>query len=344
MNYAIILAGGTGTRFWPASRGMEPKQFLEVCSKTPMLAETVKRIKGLMAERNVYIAANRLHRNKISRCLKTFCLPKNNVFLEPEGKNTLAPIGFLTWKISKVNKDAVIIVLPCDHFIKDKAKFQKTFKKAVTVARQGYIVTLGVRPSRPETGYGYLESSGKIKGLGCLGVKRFVEKPNLGVAKKIFRNKKYYWNSGMFIFRADTFLNELRRWAPQVYRIVSAESEKKVKILWKKLPSLSIDYGVMEKTDKIALLPTDFGWVDLGSWQAVEEVIGKDRNNNIFKGNCVDLESQSSLVWGQKRLVATAGLHNIVIVDTPDALLVCAKDKTQDVKKLVQLMQRKGKI
>lgn len=343
MDYAIILAGGTGSRFWPVSRTLEPKQFLEVCSKNSMLADTLKRIAGYVARGNIYIAANSLHRDKILECLKNFHLPQKNVFFEPEGKNTLAPIGFLSWKISKIHKDAVIIVLPCDHFIEDKKKFRKSLKKAVDIARRGYIVTLGIKPRRPETGYGYLQSAKKIKGQRFLGVKKFIEKPTLKVATKIFRNKDYYWNSGMFIFRADILLNELKRWAPQVYRIISANTEK-ARSLWGRLPALSIDYGVMEKTDKIALLPADFGWVDLGSWRAVEELLGKDQNNNIFKGNCLDLESKNLLVWGHSRLVATVGLDNLVIVDAPNALLVCAKDKTQDVKKIVQLLERRRSI
>jgi mannose-1-phosphate guanylyltransferase len=342
MNYVIILAGGIGSRFWPLSRDIEPKQFLEVYSKTPMLAQTLKRIEGFVASENIYVAANRLHKDKISQSLSDFCLPKKNVFLEPEGKNTLAPIGFLSHKINRIHKDAVIMVLPCDHFIRDKKKFQKFLKKATDIARQGYIVTMGIKPVRPETGYGYLESAEKIKGLECLCVKKFIEKPALDVAKKIFRNKKYYWNGGMFIFRADTLLNEIKRLCPQVYRIISKERESEVKALWRKLPSLSIDYGVMEKTRRIVLLPADFGWVDVGSWQAVAGLIVKDRNNNIFKGNCVDLESKNSLVWGHRRLVATVGLNNIVIVDTPDALLVCAKDKTQDVKRLVEKLKIKN--
>lgn len=342
MNYAIILAGGIGSRFWPLSRSVEPKQFLEVCSKTPLLAQTLKRTRSLIPVKNIYLAANKLHRKRILQCLRASSLPAYNIFLEPEAKNTFAPIGLLSARIYSLDKKAVVAVLPCDHFIKDKERFLRLLKRGLEIADSGYIVTMGIRPTRPETGYGYIRARGKIKQSGCLRARAFIEKPDIKKAKRFLNDKRYFWNGGIFIFKAEVLLQEIRKFMPNAFKSLMklAGSPAAIAKEWHLLPSLSIDYAIMEKTKKMALLPADFGWVDVGSWQAVEEVIGKGRNNNIFKGNCIDLESKNSLVWGQKRLVATVGLNNIVIVDTPDALLVCAKDKTQEVKRLVQKLQQ----
>jgi mannose-1-phosphate guanylyltransferase/mannose-6-phosphate isomerase len=343
MNYAIILAGGIGSRFWPLSTELEPKQFLEFCSKTPMLTQTLERARRCIPNKNIYLAANKLHRVKITRCLKALSVSANNIFFEPTAKNTFAPIAFLSARIYSRDKEAVIVVLPCDHFIKDKEKFSRLIKKGLEVARQDYIVTLGVRPTRPETGYGYIWAAGKInKSAGGLRVQAFIEKPNIQKARQFLRQKRYFWNSGIFIFKAAVLLQEIEKFMPAAFRRIMKLTKAPAAAItkyWHGLPSLSIDYAIMEKTRKMVLLPADFGWVDVGSWQAVEEVIGQDRKNNIFKGSCIDLESRNLLVWGHDRLVATVGLDNLVIVDTPDALLVCAKNRTQDVKRLVQKLQ-----
>jgi len=343
MNYAIILAGGVGSRFWPLSRSLEPKQFLEVCSKKPMLAQTLGRVRGCIPAKNIYLAANKLHKAKISKCLKGLSVSARNLFLEPEAKNTFAPIGVLSARIYSMDKEAVVLVLPCDHIIKQKDKFLRLIKRGMEIARQNYIVTLGIRPIRPETGYGYIRTAGRIGKSRSLRAQAFIEKPTLKKAKQLIRNGRYFWNGGIFIFKAAVLLEEIKKFTPAAFKKITklAQSSLATKKQWHALPKVSIDYAIMERTKRMALLPADFGWVDVGSWQAVAEVIGKDRNNNIFKGNCLDLESKNSLVWAHSRLVATIGLDNIVIVDTPDALLVCAKKKTQDVKKLVQKLQQK---
>ncbi len=343
MNYAIILAGGVGSRFWPLSRSVEPKQFLEVCSKKPMITQTILRIRKCIVGKNIYLAANKLHKAKILQCLKGISA---KTFFEPEGKNTFAPIGFLSAKIYSFDKEAVIIVLPCDHFIKNEAKFLCSLKKGIEIALQGYIVTMGIRPSRAETGYGYIRASSKIDRSGCLRAQAFIEKPDIKKAQRLLNDKRYFWNGGIFIFKASVLVEEIKKLMPAAFKTILklTQGSSAISRHWHMLPSLSIDYAIMEKTKRMALLPVDFGWVDLGSWQAVAEIIGKDRNNNVFKGNCIDLESKNSLVWGQERLIATVGLKDVVVVDTPDALLVCAKDKTQEVKKLAQSLKRKNKF
>jgi mannose-1-phosphate guanylyltransferase len=308
-----------------------------------MLAQTLQRIKGCIPGKNIYLAANKLHRVRILGCLRALSVPPRNIFFEPEAKNTFAPIGFLSARIYSLDEQAVIAVLPSDHFIKHKEKFLRLLKAGMEIARLDYVVTMGVRPTRPETGYGYIRASGRINKSRCLRAQAFIEKPNIGRTRRFLKDRRYFWNSGIFIFKAAVLLEEIEKFMPAAYKTIMklAQGSSAIAKYWHTLPSLSIDYAIMEKTKRMVLLQADFGWVDVGSWQAVEEVIGKDRNNNIFKGNCIDFESKNSLVWGHSRLVATVGLNNIVIVDTPDALLVCAKEKTQEVKKLVQLLERR---
>lgn len=219
-------------------------------------------------------------------------------------------------------------------------------KKGINIARQGYIVTLGIPPARPETGYGYIKTGPISKGSGrelFYKVDRYIEKPSLSKAKKLIRDKRYYWNSGIFIFKPEVMLGEIKRFQPGTYRII-----KKIKLgsnlnkSWSQFPNISIDYGIMEMTKRTALVPADYGWKDVGSWEIIEEVLKKDKSGNILIGNCILLKSKNNLIWSENRLVAALGLENIIIVNTKDALLVCAKDKAQEVKKLVQILKNKN--
>ncbi len=341
MNYAIILAGGTGTRFWPLSRELEPKQFLNVCSSKPMIEEAIDRISPLIKKENIYIATSRIYNQKIRKCLKRLNISSSNILFEPESKNTFAPIAVLSKNINNLDSDAVIVVLPSDHFIKYQNRFLKLLSRGIEIARSGYIVSLGIPPKRPETGYGYIKTKSKIKNFYL--IEKFIEKPDLIQAKKFIADKRYYWNGGIFIFRPQVMLEEIKKFAPRVYKItIQIKNKKDFNRLWPKLPSISIDYAIMEKTKRIALLPADCGWMDLGSWEAIGEIAKKDKNGNIFQGKSIDIGSKDTLVWSGKRLVTTLGLDNIIIVDTEDALLVCRKDRSQDVKKAVRLLKQKN--
>jgi len=340
VNYAIILAGGVGSRFWPLSRQSRPKQFLNICSENPLLVDTVRRISAIVKKENVYIASGSMHKTTLKKCLGGLGIPLGNIFLEPQGKNTLAPIAVLTNKIYSQDKDALIGVLPSDHFIKETPKFIATLTRAFNIARYAYIVTMGIKPLRAETGYGYIKAEEKIHipavGL-CYKAQRFIEKPDIAKAKAFIKDGRYYWNSGMFIFKAAVMLGEIKKFMPQAYRLIkSIKNEKDSAKIWPKLPSISIDYAIMEKTVKAVVLPADYSWTDLGSWQALEEIMPQDKRRNVLKGNCFDIGSSNIFVWSAKSLTATVGLKDIIIVDTDDALLVCHKDKAQDVKKLVQ--------
>jgi len=344
MNFAVILAGGIGSRFWPLSSATQPKQFLNLFSKRPLLTESLDRLGHLIDKNKIYIATNKIYRKSINACTRRSGIPSKNFLFEPQGKNTFAPIAILSSMICNKDKDAIIMALPSDHFIKDKNKFIRALKGALGLAKAGYIVTLGIAPDRPEAGYGYIKVNSKLKTQNSkvFNVERFIEKPDLEKAKKFAKDKRFYWNSGIFIFQAKTFLEEVRRYVPGVYQILTKIKDKKdLKRYWFKLPSISIDYAIMEKTKKLALVPLSCGWSDLGSWKAIEEIMQKDKNGNIFRGKHIDLGSRNTTVWTEKRLVATIGLRDIIIVDTDRGLLVCHKDKAQDVKKITQALKNK---
>jgi mannose-1-phosphate guanylyltransferase/mannose-6-phosphate isomerase len=346
VNYAIILAGGTGSRFWPLSRTAEPKQFLNICSAKPMIEETIARISNLIKKENIYIATNEIHNQKIKNCIKKLGIPLKNIFLEPSAKNTLAPISILSDRIKALDSEAVIMVLPSDHLVKRPKVFLKILKNGICVAKQGFIVTLGIPSDRPETGYGYIKAGEKYKYRGVkwfYKVDRYIEKPQLAAAKKMIQDKRYYWNSGIFIFRPEVMLGEVKKFKNGAYKLIARMNDRNgLKNLWHRLPSISVDYAIMEKTKKIALLPANYGWMDIGSWEAVAQILKKDKDDNIYIGNCISLENENTLVWSNNRLVATLGLRDVVIVNTKDALLVCAKDKVQDVKKLVRILKEKN--
>lgn len=345
MNYVVILAGGSGTRFWPLSRKGQPKQFLSLCSDRPMLEQVVSRIRILIKKNNIFIASNRKYQKNINSCLSRLQVPARNVFFEPEGKNTLAPIAVMSRLISLADKEAVIAVLPSDHYIRNVPKFLANLSSAYETAKKGYIVTLGIVPKRPETGYGYIKimPGKKIPGSAAHKVERLIEKPDLSSAKKLIKDKRFYWNSGMFIFKPDTFLQEVKKHSPRDYKVIEKIKNKKdATRLWKKLASISVDYAIMEKTSKMALIQAGFDWTDLGSWEALHAFAKKDRSGNVFQGKCLDLGSNGTLCWSRDGLLATIGLRNIIVVSTKEATLVCAKEKSQEVKKIVDLLKLKG--
>ncbi|MDD2752096.1 MAG: mannose-1-phosphate guanylyltransferase, partial [Candidatus Omnitrophica bacterium] len=223
MNYAIILAGGSGTRFWPLSRKKQPKQFLNLCSSQPMIEETIRRIAGLIDRKNIYIATNKIYEKNIRACLNKLKIPIGNAFFEPDARNTFAPIALLSKKIYGVDRNAVVLVLPSDHYIKEESKCLQAYKKAISTAQKGFIVTIGVKPTHPETGYGYIKirlQDGKIACSQAYKVERFLEKPQIELAKKFIRDNKYYWNAGMFIFRAQTLLEEIKKLLPAQYKLL----------------------------------------------------------------------------------------------------------------------------
>jgi len=344
MNYAVILAGGVGSRFWPFSRELEPKQFMKIIGEASLLQATIQRLKGVVEARRVYIITNNIYFYEVKAQIAKFRIPDKNIILEPQGKNTAPAVGLCAKLISRIDQDAVLLVLPSDHYIKNIENFKKTLKKAIVCARKDFLVTIGIKPSAPSTGYGYIKADGRED--GHIVVDKFLEKPDLNKAKEYFKDKKFFWNSGMFVWKASVLLGEIRAYLPDLYKNLELiKSVNDIPKVWPEIKAISIDYGVMEHSQRIALIPSNFYWTDLGSWDALSEIFPKDKKGNISNGDTLNLDSQGVCVFARgNRLVSTIGINNTVIADTPDALLVCHRDKTQDVKKLVEklkLLKRK---
>lgn len=342
MTYAVILAGGVGSRFWPFSRELEPKQFMKVIGEDSLLQSTVSRIKDAIKPSRIFIITNKIHFYEVKAQILRFNIPDENIILEPEGKNTAPAVGLCAQLISKADTDAVIAVLPADHYIKDCKEFNRVLKKAVECAKENLLVTIGVKPLQPSTGYGYIKTKGKlIKNKGYFAVEKFLEKPKLEKAREYIKSKEYYWNSGMFVWKASVLLEEIRKYLPKLYtslmRIHSADDILKV---WPKIEAISVDYGIMEHSKRIGLIPASFYWTDLGSWDALREIFYKDARGNVLDGDTLDLNSERICVFSRgSRLICTVGVKDLVIADTADALLVCNKDNTQDVKKVVEALK-----
>lgn len=343
MNYAVILAGGVGSRFWPFSRELEPKQFMKILGKTSLLQAAIQRLKGLIEARRVYIVTNNIYFYEVKAQVAKFGIPDANIILEPQGKNTAPAVGLCARLISRIDKDAVLLILPSDHYIKDIGNFKNTLKKAIACAGNDFLVTIGIKPDAPSTGYGYIKSDGRKNGY--IAVDKFLEKPGLNKAKKYFKDKKFFWNSGMFVWKASVFLEEAGRYLPKLYaNLQLINSVTDIPKIWPKIEGISIDYGIMEHSQRIALIPANFYWTDLGSWEALSGIFPKDKKGNICNGDTLNLDSQGVCVFARgNRLVSTIGIKDTVIADTPDALLVCHRDKTQDVKKLVENLKLLGR-
>lgn len=346
----VIMAGGKGTRFWPKSREDNPKQFLDLTgSGKSMLQLTVERLEELVSSGNVFISTVEEYALPINKQLSK--IPFRNILTEPMGRNTAPCIGLAAAYIVKRDPEAVMIILPSDHLIKDNKKFINVLETAVEVAQQGEnLVTIGITPTHPETGYGYINFDEKIEeinGNDVLIVNKFVEKPDKQTAKKYLETKKYLWNSGMFVWKASTILNSIEKYMPRMYEglmkiQVSIGTKEEKDVLFEeysKFESISIDYGIMEHADSIYMIPGDFGWDDVGSWTALERTNDVDKNGNVMNGNIISLDTKNCIIEGTDKLIATIGLENLVIVDTDHATLICSKDRAQDVKKILQKIE-----
>jgi mannose-1-phosphate guanylyltransferase/mannose-6-phosphate isomerase len=339
VNYAVILAGGTGTRFWPFSRELEPKQFMQIIGDKSLLQDTIKRIDGLVLPKNIFIVTNFKYLYEIKHQVAAFRIPEANIILEPQGKNTAPAIGLCAQLISRRDKEATLIVLPSDHFIKDINKFRGCLRRAIELANRGLLVTLGIKPQNASTGYGYIRTG--LKKNGYSTVEKFLEKPDLPKAKAYFKDKRFYWNSGMFVWKAVSFLEETRKYLPKLHTLLGMiRTVNDIEKVWSKIDPISVDYGIMEHSKKIALIPASFYWTDLGSWDAMNALLPKDKSGNVIQADCLGVDSRGVSVFSRGgRLISLVGVKDMIIVDTPDALLVCDKHKSQDVKKVVDILK-----
>ena len=340
----LIMAGGRGERFWPKSRKSLPKQFLSLTDDgKSMIQLTVERVLPLVDMKDIYISTNRDYKTQVQEQLPQ--IPEENILCEPVGRNTAPCIGLGAVHMAKKYGDAVMMVLPSDHLIKYTSIFVNTFSTACGVAEQGpNLVTLGIAPDSPETGYGYIkflpsQTLGQAFAVDC-----FVEKPNLETAKAYVASEQYLWNSGMFIWKVSTILENLKAYLPETYEglcrigasIGTPEQEAVLEREFSAFQSESIDYGVMEKAKNIYILTGAFGWDDVGSWLAVGRIRASNEFGNVIDGNVVTVDTKNTIIQGGKKLIATVGLNDLIVVDTEDALLICAKDSAGDIKKVLE--------
>ena len=346
--HAVILAGGTGSRLWPLSRQHLPKQFLALDGKETLLQTTIDRLSPTILPKNVLIVTQEAHaKGEAYHAL----LPYTSLY-ESEGRNTAPAIAIAAAFLMAEGADPVMVVLPADHIIKDQVQFRAHLEVAIREAQNGKLVTFGIQPTRPDTGFGYI----KVKAQNSdeqqvCEVERFMEKPNLETAEGFLKQGGYYWNSGMFVWRASVIMAEIQQHLPEVYQIVQAivtESraggtfQDAVEKHFAAMPSISIDYGVLEKSDRVSLIPCDIGWNDVGSWQAVHEISAKDENGNALQGNVIAVGCKNNLIRAEKRLVAAIGVEDLCIIETTDAVLISRSDQTQRVREVVDTLHDKG--
>lgn len=353
--YAVIMAGGSGTRFWPASRERMPKQFLKITSDRTIFAETLDRVRGFAEDKHIYVVVGRLHE---TLTLNELGVGGAQALIEPMGRNTAAAIGLAAIHIKQHAPDEPFAVLPSDHFVANPAEFARTVQAAGEAARGGAIVTIGITPTRPETGYGYIgvgTQAGTANDKEYFTVSRFVEKPNHATALEYLSSGRYLWNSGIFIFTAATILAELKKLMPRLYAglaeieasIGTADDAATVERVYPQLESISIDYGVIEKTARpIYVFKGDFGWSDVGSWDALYELRRDEHDaaGNLLRGEARAIDANRNLVFSSTgRVVTLLGVEGLMVIDTPDALLVSRIERAQDVKKFPELLKREGR-
>ncbi len=346
---ALIMAGGKGERFWPRSRVRCPKQFLDIldCGRT-MLQLTVDRILPLAAMEDIYIATNEKYRRFVTEQLPK--LPRENILCEPAGRNTAPCIGLgATYMLSR-GEDAVMMVLASDHLIRQESIFRNVMREAISLAEEGEnIVTIGISPHYPETGYGYIKRNVDIARGNANPVECFVEKPSRKMAEQYLRSGEYLWNSGMFVMKASTVMRAMETYLPEVYAglrrigagIGTPQEQAVLREVFLEMPSVSIDYGVMEKAKNIYALPGAFGWDDVGSWLAMQRYKSIDEDNNVIVGNVAIADAHNCIIEAKDRLIAAVGLDGIVVVDTEDATLIGDKEHIEEIKKLLEKLRKR---
>ena len=349
--FVVIMAGGQGTRFWPRSRRREPKQLLSIAGSHTMLQETAHRLRGLCRPENVLVITSVEHVRAVRRQLPE--IPAGNVVAEPVGRNTAPCIALAAEIVRARSANATLVVLPADHAIRDVPAFRAALRRAIDVARrQRCLVTLGVQPTYPETGYGYIEIGARFersKRPAAYWVGAFREKPDRVRAAEFVASGRYLWNAGMFVFHADVIRDEIARRLPRIAAALAPLGEAKtsrqravrLQRAYGQIDSVSIDVGVMERAERVAVVETNFGWNDVGSWAAMPALWGEDAHGNAVRGTVLALDSSESIVFSPKRAVALLGVRDLVVVDSDDALLVCHRDRAQDVRLVVEELQRR---
>lgn len=346
----VIMAGGKGERFWPKSRNDLPKQFLSLTGEgKTMIQLTIERLLPMVSIEDIYIVTNNAYISLVEEQLPN--LPKENILAEPMAKNTACAIGFASVIIEKKYGEAMMIILPSDHLIKQPIIFRDTLKTAMSVANEEEnLVTIGITPDYPETGYGYIQfgaTSLHKEFNNVYEVERFVEKPNAEIAQQYIDSGNFLWNSGMFVWKVSSILNNFKKHLPKIYKGLSlisqsygtSQYDETVISEFSKFDSVSVDYGIMEVASSIFTISGSFGWDDVGSWLSLQRMMRLDENGNALQGNTISLHSKNMIIIGAKKLIATIGLDDLIIVDTDDVLLVCAKNEAQNVKVIIEKLK-----
>ncbi|MDI6717477.1 MAG: mannose-1-phosphate guanylyltransferase/mannose-6-phosphate isomerase [Patescibacteria group bacterium] len=337
--YGVILAGGSGTRLWPISRELYPKQLLKLFGNKTLIQQTFARLKKIISPEHIYIITSGSFADGVYLQLRHLGLERGNIIIEVARKNTGPAAALASKKIFEKDKAAVILVSPADHIIKSEAEFFKNVKAAVKEAGRGFLVIFGISPNYSNIDYGYIKTSLKNKDKKLktvLAVEKFIEKPDFKKAKKLI-DENYLWNSGIFVWKAKTVLNEIKNHLPKVHKAINSDNRK----LYSSLQAVSIDEGVLGKSNKIRVVPASFKWTDIGSWKTLHDFLPKNSDNNVLTGKIFALECKNSLIHGtsEKRAIMAIGLNNLAVVDTEDAVLISHKDKTHNVKKLLKKMK-----
>ncbi len=352
--YAVIMAGGIGSRLWPRSRNSKPKQFLDLLGPCTMLQETVARIEPLIPLPRVLVVVSQEHATAVLDQIPG--LPKENVLIEPGPRGTAPCIGLAALDLRQRDRDATMAVCPADHLIADEVAFREAIAAAALIAEENYLVTLGITPGHAHTGYGYIQrgtSIGQADGLRAYRVLRFTEKPDAPTAKRFVESGEYYWNGGIFVWRAATIMDSMERLLPGLHTELrglgmawgSPTFQDRLACAWERVPRITIDYGIMEKAERVAVLPVDMGWDDVGNWATLSDLVKHDENGNVMhgKGRHVLLDTTDTYIHASAgRLVAALGLEGFVVVDTSDALLICPKDQAQAVRAVVDRLKEAG--
>ncbi|HEX4542607.1 MAG TPA: sugar phosphate nucleotidyltransferase [Candidatus Acidoferrum sp.] len=356
--HAVILAGGRGTRFWPRSRTRTPKQLLNIIGKDTMLQQTVARLRPLIPAKRIWTVTNAEQAVAVRKQVPAAA--RRRVLIEPMGLNTAVAIGLAAIHVRHAARgDALLAVLPADHYIEQPQKYREIVSAALDIAREpGRMVVLGIPPTRPETGFGYIERMGDSivsKGLPVFAVKRFTEKPALPFAVEYVASGKYHWNAGMFFWRVSTFLENLKSFLPKTHAALEKLAtfidtrgyERQLRAIYHKLENISVDYAVLEPatraegSPRVFVIPAEIGWSDIGSWAAVYELLAKKTGENVLAGAGYTIDADGNFLWAPSKFVAAIGVRDLVVVETPDALLICPRDRAQDVAKIVKWLEER---
>lgn len=348
--YGVIMAGGGGTRFWPLSRQAMPKQMLNLSGKDRMINETIDRLGGIVDKKDVFIVTNEKQAEKMLECVDGR-IAQDHILAEPAARNTAACIGYAAMEIVKKYGDGIMCIFPSDHFIKCEDAFTRVLEQAVQAAEeQDKLITIGITPTFPSTGYGYIKFD-KNEAAVAKKVDEFKEKPDYDTAKAYVESGNYAWNSGMFVWKASTILKKFEALLPDIYACLvkigdamnTPQEADVIQEIYPVIPKISIDYGILERSSDVLVISGEFGWNDVGSWDMMKVIYDADEQGNIIVGEQVNIDTTNTISFSSGKMIATIGVDNLVVVETADAILVCDKDRVQDVKNVVDILAERGK-